>query len=123
MGNFKLYHHFSETAGFVHEYLKMVFGTDTVEVREFGADLTVYGGKAGEDGIDVEVKSCREFTNDSCANGSRRRGRFHFQHPIKANHILFVLFREDGNVDLKIGENLEEWINGRSAINHKEIFS
>jgi len=117
----QLYHHFTERAEFVHEYLKTVFDTDVIEVREFGADLTVYGGWAGS-GIDVEVKSCREFNRDKGANGKRRRGRFHFQHPVCAKHVLFVLLREDGNVNIKMAIIDEEWLNGRTAINHKEIF-
>lgn len=115
-----LYHHFTEKLSLIHDYLRDTFECEDVEVLNAGADIRI-GNKY------IEVKACQEFIKDGCANGKRRRGRFHFQHPIIAQYVLFVLMCESGEYKKKlyftgyVEKNILQG-NTRSVIPHVEIF-
>jgi len=85
MGN--LYRHFTETIKETNNYLLDIFGTDPVLIK-YGADLRC-GDKR------IEVKACTRWIRDNGAFNERRRGRFHFQHPLKCDYVLFILIDED----------------------------
>lgn len=116
-----LFHHFTENLSVIHDYLRDCFKCEDVEVLSVGADLRVGN-------TFVEVKACQEYIKDKCSNGKRRRGRFHFQHPVIAEYVLFVLMCENGEyrkklLNTKYVENSILNGNLRSVIPYVEIFA
>lgn len=95
MSKVPLFHHFTESLDEIHDFLKDVLKSDDVEVLDVGADIRV-----GD--LFVEVKACQEYIKDNCSNGKRRHGRFHFQHPINADYVLFVLMKNDGTYEKRL---------------------
>ena len=121
MNKVPLYHHFTEFLDETHQYLKDFFVSDDIELLDFGADIRV--GSAI-----IEVKACQEYIKAKHSNGSRRRGRFKFDHISDSDWILFVLMKDNGEYCKRImrsGDVIRVILKNcsRTSINHSEIFA
>ena len=85
--------HWSEYDSRVVNFVKAKFGSKPQKQLD-GADLSV--GKTS-----IEVKACREWNVTNFANGARRRGRFRLAGYEKCDYFLFVLARDNGEIDMK----------------------
>jgi len=91
------YTHWTEKAPEVFSFLETTFGSMPV-LNEEGADLLL------PDGTKVEVKAAKEWCKSSHSRGSRRRGRFCFHGYEDCDYFLFVLVRENGQLQLHLEE-------------------
>lgn len=117
---FQLFHHFTESLDEVHDYLRDLFGSDDLEMLDVGADIRIADKF-------IELKSCNEFNKDTYANGGRRRGRYHFGHPVNADFVVFLLIRENGRIEKRSisADYVEKEIlkcGLRTVIPYREIF-
>jgi hypothetical protein len=112
------YAHWTEQAPEVYSYLEARFGSPPV-LNEEGADLLLPGGTR------VEVKAAKEWCATAHSRGKRRRGRFQFHGYESCDYFLFVLVRENGQLNL----HLEEYMTAiqrfgiEGSINWKMIFT
>ena len=121
MNKVPLFHHFTEFLDETHQYLKDFFVSDDIELLDFGADIRV--GSAI-----IEVKACREYIKAKCSNGSRRRGRFKFDHISDSDWTLFILMKENGEYRKRLMRSVDVEYSilkdcSRTSINHSEIFA
>lgn len=91
------YTHWTEQAPEVYSYLEACFGRSP-RLNESGADLIV-----GEN-TKVEVKAAKEWCVTAHSSGTRRRGRFQFHGYEDCDYFLFVLVRENGQLNLHLEE-------------------
>ena len=87
------YEHPTETDPRVFSYLQEQFGT-TPNVSQTGADLIM------SDGTKVEVKSTQEWHKSSHSRGKRRRGRFCLHGYEECDFMLFVICRQNGDLEM-----------------------
>ena len=89
------YEHWTEQAPEVYSFLEERFGSTPV-LNEEGADLLL------PDGTRVEVKAAKEWNKTAYSRGTRRRGRFQLHGYECCDYFLFVLVRENGQLNLHL---------------------
>jgi len=110
------YEHPTETDPRVFSYLQERFGT-TPTVSQTGADLIM------SDGVTVEVKSTQEWQKSNHSRGGRRRGRFCLHGYEDCDFMLFVICRQDGDLEMYLLKYLTvlERFGVTCTINWKDI--
>lgn len=91
------YVHWTEQAPEVYSFLETNFGSPPV-LNEEGADLVLPNGTR------VEVKAAKEWCATTHSGGTRRRGRFQFHGYEECDYFLFVLVRENGQLNIHLEE-------------------